>query len=361
MSIKLLTVDEALRNQLKRWDGQQTTKTPAKKSKCEQWTEHAMKSYNELVTKGMVRLISIDPGREELFHSASINPETGEFEEHRFKRTKYIEVSLRNKMKAFHVKNRTKEISRIEGLLAMNGGWKARTPEDYRKVFEVWTSGDISNYMINHYCNVEYALWKMRLFRRRESVLYQRFKKMIGPRTTEVNGSKVKVCILIGYGHAKLGTSGKGEEPVPTARNAILLKKYLKALNIPSDVVSVWEYLTSQMCHACHQRMHNIKMDGRIIRGLKLCKSTTCCQEHNPAFRNRDGNAARNILFCLMAMVNGQPRPSYLCPAKTQSYVVKQKKKKPLMNVKIRLYPVQKNELGRGIYSNLSAVRNSST
>jgi transposase len=94
----------------------------------------------------------------------------------------------------------------------------------------------------------------------------------------------------------------------------MLLRKYLRALGIPHAVIMVWEYLTTQMCHVCQKRMVSVYADKIPIRGLKLCKSTTCSKDHNPAFRNRDGNAARNLVICLEAMVKGQNRPKYLCP-----------------------------------------------
>lgn len=313
LCIRFICLNKDLHERLLRWDGE--GKLNQRKIMTQKdWTEYAQKKYEELIKVGYVRLIAIDPGREELFHSATIVDGSCIYEEHRFKRSKYVEVSLRNKMTDFVKHRKTKEICDIEGILAKNGGWKARTSGDYEKVFESWVTESRALQMIDHYCHIGHAIWKMRLYRRRESVLYQRYKRMIGDRYMYVNGRKVKVGVMVGYGSANIGQSGKGEVPVPTARNAMLLRKYLALLGIPHAVIMVWEHLTSQMCHACQKRMVSFLKDKIPIRGLKLCKSTECSKDHNPAFRNRDGNAARNLVTCLEAMVKGQNRPTYLCP-----------------------------------------------
>lgn len=309
---------------LKAWDGvysKDKKKEDEKKTIHQLSTEKAKAHYDKLVRLGIVRLIAIDPGREEIFHSAS--RVDGKFEEHRFKRSKYIEVSLRNKVTEFNEKIKTKEIRQIEGLLSKNGGWKARTKEDYAIVFDIWCKEEVASMMIQHYCNKEFALWKMRLYRRKQSILIQRMRQMIGDTYVYVDGIKKKVCLIIGYGAAKIGMAGKGEVAVPTAKNAMLLRKYLRSRNIPSAVIEVWEYLTSQMCHKCQQRMCSFMEKGRTIRGLKLCTSSQCSTKTNPAFRNRDGNAARNILECLKAMVLGEARPQYLCRQINTDKVVK--------------------------------------
>lgn len=312
MSIRSTKYDMDRYNRLVEWDGKGTFDKKEKLTEKE-LSSKAKQIFDHLVQKGLVRLIAIDPGRDELFHSATMD-EQGNYVEHRFKRDKYLIVSLRNRMTEFIKNDKTDEIRQIEGVLARRGGWKARTSEDYAMVFNDWVQDGRAIKCIEHYSKVDYALWKMRLYKRRESVVVQRFKKMIGERYQYVDGKKVPVCVLIGYGSADIGIAKKGEPPVPTKRNAILLRKYLRALNIPSEVIMVWEHLTTQMCHVCQQRMVNVLKDGIRIRGLKLCTSTACCQENNPAFRNRDGNAARNILSCLKAMVEGENRPDYLCP-----------------------------------------------
>lgn len=318
LCVRYKKFDEDRMNWLQTWDGvynkdrnKEDNSKPPKKPMNEVLTEQAQKEYTHLIKQGVVRLISLDPGREEIFHTATRSGDG--FEEHRFKRSKYIEVSLRNKATEHNESKKTQEIRSFEGRLALHGGWKARTKENYLRVYTEWMTDDMATKIIAHYCDVEFALWKMRLYRRRESILIQRFKQMIGHKYTCVNGVKTKVCIIVGYGAAKIGNARKGEVSVPTARNAMLLRKYLRSRNIPSTVIEVWEHLTSQMCHKCQQRMCNIVEEGRVIRGLKLCKSSTCSTENNPAFRSRDGNAARNILECLEAMVKGQQRPQYLC------------------------------------------------
>jgi len=199
LCIRTMSFNNELYERLLRWDGE--GKFNQKKVLTQKdWTEIAQRKYEELIKTGYVRLIAIDPGREELFHSATIIDGVGKYEEHRFKRSKYVEVSLRNKMTDFVKHHKTKEICDIEGILAKNGGWKARTSADYEKVFESWMSENRALQMIDHYSHIGYALWKMRLYRRKESVLYQRYRRMIGDRYMYVNGKKVKVGVIVGYG-----------------------------------------------------------------------------------------------------------------------------------------------------------------
>jgi hypothetical protein len=103
---------------------------------------------------------------------------------------------------------------------------------------------------------------------------------------------------VIAYGDAKFKSTGRGEIAAPTT---FMYQKCLQHY----DTMYVPEHKTTQLCHKCEQPMtllyhdhhDRIKMSrkkGRSyteIRGLRWCSSTKC-----RSLRNRDENAARNIL-----------------------------------------------------------------
>ena len=60
------------------------------------------------------------------------------------------------------------------------------------------------------------------------------------------------------------------------------------------------EHRTTKVCYDCDKELQSVKAlekrEGRKIRGLRRCCSTEC---RNSQLKNRDANAALNIMRCL--------------------------------------------------------------
>ena len=154
-----------------------------------------------------------------------------------------------------------------------------------------------------------YAKEKMVSYRRKQSVMIQRWKTMLPADKDAV--------VIIGYGSASFKSTGKGEIPVPTCRNLILLKRYLKVKYKNHVVVPIDEFRTTKRCCYCEHDLESVydKVNKKTVRGLKLCSSEQCkvrTNQQSPVFLNRDLNAALNILRVLEEIVFNRERPKYL-------------------------------------------------
>ena len=111
---------------------------------------------------------------------------------------------------------------------------------------------------------------------------------------------------VIAYGAAKFNPNAKNELSAPTTA---LSKKCAQFYS----TIMVDEFRTTRICCGCDYQLHpvgykEIGSDGsltyREIRGLRWCSSTNCRK-----FKNRDMNAALNILRCFK---EGEKRPKSL-------------------------------------------------
>ena len=151
--------------------------------------------------------------------------------------------------------------------------------------------------------NKERALWKMRLYRLKKRSLDTHVNKIL------------QLCknrpVVIGLGDATFATSGRGELSVPTCQ---LGKAFLKAKRRHSSLVvlkSISEFGTTKGCCACSQvTTPKVKANGRTSTRLRLC---TSCNETIVKLRDRDVQAARNILWLTQHEFFGCERPAYLC------------------------------------------------
>lgn len=265
-------------------------------------------SLKEFKESTNARLMANDPGRVNLFQLVE------ERSDHkhscmRFPRSKYRVVGLGEELQRRRAARKTQDVNKVEGLLAQVGGWRARSYESYIEALRVFnTHGDA---LIQHYSQKVYVQEKMLSYRRRQSVIIQRFANFIDrDNLGEKHKHDVTRGIILGMGNASFAPSGKGETPVPTTRNGKLFERYLRSRSIPYRIVPIDEYKTSQCCHRCQKVMASLwdKETHRAIRGWKLCRH--CGEDKaNPKLRNRDVNAAINILHCLMAVIEGAERP----------------------------------------------------
>ena len=97
----------------------------------------------------------------------------------------------------------------------------------------------------------------------------------------------------IAYGKADFPPTGKGERSVPTVFVRRRCAKHF-------DITLVDEYNTTKVCHCCDQHLWHVNIAGKKVRGLKWCPTRR-------EFRDRDKNAALNILRCFRLGTNDRP------------------------------------------------------
>jgi hypothetical protein len=263
----------------------------------------AQKTYKTFSEKGNVRIIGQDDGRVNLFQTYE-NKKDGSNKNMRFTRFVYRKVSLSERLQKIASESRSTEILKIEGEISKYGGWKARNEENYIKVLNSCLKNLTS--LLDYYCSDKLTLLRMVSYRRKQFVVNQRWKKIIG-------NIKKDESIMFATGSAKIGIAKRGEAPVPTTRNTKHLKRYLKCKGIKYKIIAINEYYTSQKCSCCHNQLKNIWYNNKIVRGLKLCKDEDCLKRNNnQGLRNRDANAAKNMLNILQSYINFGVRPSYL-------------------------------------------------
>lgn len=176
-----------------------------------------------------------------------------------------------------------------------------------------------------------YARWRMTLWRRKRSVLMQSFSA-----TLRASGVRRGDKVVYGVGACFRGKCGRGEQPVPTcsARNACHRTLKSQSTRYDALMVAVDECMTTAMCHRCHCRLDDVEDEfGLTVRGTKHCPHCVGPSRHAGVFRNRDKNAALNILAVLKAVVGGQERPTYLCKPQASS----RDRKPPAKNKRVKL------------------------
>lgn len=165
----------------------------------------------------------------------------------------------------------------------------------------------------------EYGKWKMTLFRGKRSTIDRFVRKVVG------NDRSQRVEMSIGA--AKFAPTGKGEQSVPTSS---MLREIIRVIRVHKIAVrlnkAMDEYLTTQVCYRSGERM--TKVTGRLY----CCHAEACvCRPLRPSVRkgtetdsafrldkeggrrrNRDVNAARNMLIVNYASIMGLERPEAL-------------------------------------------------
>ena len=148
-------------------------------------------------------------------------------------------------------------------------------------------------------------------------VLWRKKRSAIARHWRRVVGYDAAVG-LISYGAANIKPTGRGEQAVPTTGMFKTLVKLLQQWRYEGcgwRAELVDECNSTRKCHVCTRVMRQQRDEhGNYVRGVMLCGSATCRQpDHSPTPRDRDANAAINILVAAEAMARGEPRPAYLC------------------------------------------------
>lgn len=159
--------------------------------------------------------------------------------------------------------------------------------------------------------NKDRALWRMRLYRLKTSSLdrhVQQIYKLARGRP-----------ICLGIGDANFPSTGRGEKAVPTVQ--MIRSIYKGATRYKNRVLKykIWEFRTTMCCCACGNvtqkaPTHLTKLSNRL-RLCSHCNSTTV--GGGAKLRDRDVQAARNMLWLTWYQYFDAERPDYLCRSKT--------------------------------------------
>ena len=159
--------------------------------------------------------------------------------------------------------------------------------------------------------NKDYALWKMRLYRSKKQALDKSVQKIFD------RGKGKPLCI--GIGDAKLAPTGRHERAMPTCQ---IMKAFMKAKARYKNEVhfrSINEFRTTLCCCACGSVTKAAPVtahcnDGAATRPSRRLRLCTECNKTDGRRRDRDVQAARNMLWLTQHEVLGEDcRPWYLC------------------------------------------------
>ena len=151
--------------------------------------------------------------------------------------------------------------------------------------------------------NKERALWRMRLYRMK--------KRSLDRAAQRIFQAANKRPVVIGVGNAKFAPTGIGEMAVPTTgfNKALARAKY--RYHKKSRIIGIDEFRTTMCCCACGEITTAPLVGGdRPSRRLRFCNN--CNQQNGKGLRDRDIQAARNMLWCTINLFYGIERPSYL-------------------------------------------------
>ncbi len=210
------------------------------------------------------------------------------------------------------------------GLHAISGcdslrGWQARMDakaEHYQVLLQ--------EYVIDK----QRALWKMRMMRWKRACLDQEAARIIRAAT---GGDKTR-NLVIGIGDGGFPCTGPGELPAPTSALTLALRRAKVRRDLQREgeirrqgtsrctgqtaLTVIQEDRTTMCCCACGAvtvapTIRDPKTGReRPSRRLRLC---TSCNNTAGKLRDRDVQAARNILWLTIYKYYGLERPEYLC------------------------------------------------
>jgi len=151
--------------------------------------------------------------------------------------------------------------------------------------------------------NKERALWRMRLYRMK--------KRSLDKAAQRIFDAAKHRPIVIGVGNAKFSPTGRGEQAVPTTGFNKALDRAKHRYNNKVKITGIDEFRTTMYCCACGSITTAPLVGGdRKSRRLRFCSH--CNEKNGRGLRDRDIQAARNMLWCTINLFYGIERPSYL-------------------------------------------------
>ena len=228
----------------------------------------------EGVGVGDLHLVSDDPGLVNLFQAVQKQAD-GSVVSSRLTRESYRRRDLEKRRLEEECARRAARPSLVAAVALLSGStWRTTDLAAFVRMVELHASVDAE--LVREYVEDDwYARWKMRLWRRRRSVLMQSYVGVL-------KAAPTGVPIVYGRGAAGFASSGRGAASVPTVGSYRCLHLASRSLCTERHVLlcKVGEARTSMCCHRCGSVMRNLlDDDGRAIRGLKLCSACPALPE----------------------------------------------------------------------------------
>lgn len=266
--------------------------------------------------------VGFDAGRKKLFVGAVCRdvikkPETVTFTRARY----YAEMGYWRHQTWSKARTSNSTVARALADVSVSGGYRNCDLDTWRSSLEAERRHEKvldEEFVVSP----DYALWKMRLHRKKRSSLDRNTGHVIRLAT---HGQSPERLLLLGMGDAKFSSSGKGEQSAPTSAVTEAFRRSMKKemLRNPKRQIlmeNVSEFRTTLCCCACGSvttkaRVRSYSIDGgwenRESRRLRLC---TRCEETGGKRRDRDVQGARNMLWILQHEYYGgrENRPWYM-------------------------------------------------
>ena len=302
------------------------------------WAAHADKQP---------RVLAIDPGRANLYHGVCPTFEDGitataffdahvagaspvrpaDWNERRLTRPDYNGRSLIKKQRKWAAKQVAANAGLREAQERLSSEtFKTSNTETFVSTLRV--DKEVRPTIWAEHSRVEYAKWRMLLFRRKRETLTQAIRSAV-----LVDGKVPDAPLVVAVGSASMAPTGKGEQAVPVKEWVRVLRWVLQNLRVrrgkrtsglPNTLETllfgVWEHNTTAKCFGCHHandKVYKFDDNGATQEDRRLRTCSHCpvsADQQAPKRLNRDGNAAKNIWMASMAVLQRRPRPAYLCP-----------------------------------------------
>jgi hypothetical protein len=235
----------------------------------------------------------------------------------------------------------------LEEMAAAGGpGFTGASIRNYLQVLQQHAPTLLDEYIYGPTAD-QYGKWNMLSYRGRRSTIDGALRAMLhhpaGRATLRAPGRRRPlVPVELGIGAANFAPTGKGETAVPTASMAREVIRCIRVHQLSVRVNNTLdEYRTTKCCYMCGSEMEAAPL-LRVVEGSRRSKSTrmrlcakcgegcsgdaapkpqttlssgAACQPSNMQAgkrRNRDVNAARNLLMVAFCLNNGHPRPEAL-------------------------------------------------
>ena len=202
-------------------------------------------------------------------------------------------------------------------LLSQSGGARNCDMEMWRQYLEA--EAEHRDVLDTEFVDeIERALWTMRMFRWKKASLDRAVRRLFRAMTD--GQSKTRPLALF-IGDAGFACTGKGEVPAPTSKLSCALKRGIvceRARGRSVVVLRPNEFRTTMCCCACGSVTAAPRVNKRATRGSEATRGPSArlrsCTMCSPTgkLRDRDVQAARNILWLGLAMYYGIERPEYM-------------------------------------------------
>ena len=308
----------------------------------------------------------LDPGRVNLYTTAERKASTTEgevttYDKMFYSRNRHLRSCGRDRMEAWRNKRAQRpEITAALNALATTGGAKTHVASRWFSYLDerMRHLGVMEEEFL---MNDARCKLKMTQFRLSQRALARAADRLVleGNQDKDRNGRTVpKRPVIVGYGTGRGNGGGhNGEQGVPMKAMYRALLDAFRRHRILGGVLNIWEHLTTQKCHRCHEttkarivpwaqedvekekrRLTNtwevkrreameqgadippleLPADEELLRRQKTDRNFRICEHCSSSnqpwkLRNRDFNAAINILTLLETTLRGEERPTYLC------------------------------------------------